>query len=265
MRLDIFCTLAVSSLLTAGCAAQTGKAGVNNPEAVMAEKNRMVITLSASGGYVPLEGAFLGGVPYLAIDPEGRVIRLMPEPEGRLDCWKVGKLSREEVAALVQKLGELGFWEWDGPALEKEIFAKQLITDLPTTCLSVCWDGREKVFCCYGLRQYRSIHHLAGLEKPVQALKLLESLPVAQPYYPPEMEILLLPAERPAGAASAAAWPLAELPPLATEGPFRGYRLGRYQGGAVRQLLDLLQPDGHISIQGKPFRAVCRPAASMAR
>ncbi len=150
-----------------------------------------VITVAAPGGYMTADAAFVVSIPYLVIQEDGRIIRLAQGPGGHWNVWKTGQLTTPSLPELLQRLEALGFWEWDSRAVEREVHATTLITDLPTTAITVRTGGREKTFACYGLRQYWQHHAIPALQQPVAALDLLEGLPAPDIYYRPRARCCL--------------------------------------------------------------------------
>ena len=220
------------------------------------------ITLSAPGGYVTPETGFVVGLPYLRIEQDGRIIRLARGPAGQ-HLWKTGVLSDPTLAELLLSLRALGFWEWDSAAMEKEIFAQDLITDLPTTVLVVRDNGETKTFACYGLRDYFEYRDVKSLENPVRALDLLEGLGTPDLYYPTQGEVLLAPADPETAATEASgAWPLPELPPQVHSGEYEGLWLGSYQGVELHQIVDVLSQNAVIEFAGAHYEGAYRPVFS---
>jgi hypothetical protein len=219
-----------------------------------------VVTVAAPGGYLSAEAAFVVAVPYIVIREDGRIVRLAQGPGGLWNVWKTGALTDPPLQELLRRLDVLGFWEWDGRALEKEIHATATITDLPTTVITVRTGDRAKTFACYGLRQYWQHHAIPGLKQPVAALDLLEGLPAPDVYYPSRGEVLLsrwddpLPRNETPGD-----WPLDSLPPRVESGPHRNSLLGAFQGEELRRIIDTLARHRLVRFEGKCYTAVYRP------
>jgi len=249
----------VLSALVLACASHNGRNPMNE-SGKSGGTSGAVITVAAPGGYVTADAAFVVSVPYLVIQEDGRIIRLAQGPGGYWNVWKTGQLTTPSLPELLQRLEALGFWEWDSRAVEREVHATTLITDLPTTAITVRAGGREKTFACYGLRQYWQHHAIPALQQPVAALDLLEGLPAPDIYYPPAGEVLLIPLDEPLPRnASPGAWPLPALPLRVSGGVHRGSLLGAYDGAEFRQIVEVLTRHSLIRFDGKYYTAAYRP------
>lgn len=150
--------------------------------AIPAKKNReMVIILKRFGGYVPEKQALLDQTPVLAIFEDGSLTKRENDPQTGKPVRKEGRLEKKELDNLLRQLKKLGFWSWDNQKIQKAIFRRNLITDLPTTTLSVSVAGQTKTVSVYGLDEYHENFAIPELENPHAAVKLLEGLMQGDP------------------------------------------------------------------------------------
>jgi len=163
---------------------------VNSQNKFEKSNKSVVITMGSYGGYVLPDYAFLDRIPNLVIFKNGYFIKRVDESENSISVWKEGYMEVEELKNLIQKINNLGFWKFNNKVIQKEISKRPLITDLPTTVITVALKGRKKVFECYGLSVYS--REIKSLEKPMKVYNLLKSLEPQQLYYPERIEIFIM-------------------------------------------------------------------------
>lgn len=152
--------------------------------------NIPVIMMGVYGGYVPPDYAFLDEIPNLVIFGSGRFIQRVDDTKSGMTVWKEGYMDVKELKNLIQKINDLGFWEWDNKIIQKEISKRPLITDLPTTIITIALKDTQKVFQCYGLSVYSE--KINFLKKPMEVYNLLCSLEPQQIYYPKKIELFIM-------------------------------------------------------------------------
>ena len=227
-----------------------------------------VITLSARGGYVPPDYAFLDEAPYLVVYGNGRFHRREDDAKTRIARWNEGEMTLQQTEELIQALGQLGSWSWDTKAIQARIGKQKLITDLPTTSLTIVLSDREKTFSCYGLQQYAENYSMPELVNPLKATQKLEGLTPTRLAQPASVDTIAVPVD----AADASQlkgvqpWPLADLAvvPSITKVNPAGHQ-STFRGDAAKQITNVLSGGLYFSINNQSYVVRYRPSAGQAK
>ena len=213
-----------------------------------------IVILKAAGGFVPEDYAFLDEFPYFVLFGDGRFIRRWDDPRQRITSWKIGTLNSQRVEQIMEQISAYGFWEWDTKAIQSEIQKADLITDLPTTSITVRLSNRQKTFFAYGLRQYLEHRQMNNLKNPALVLDLLEKLPPALPFLPDEIEILVMDADRLVTPLQVedVPWPLAVFPADEESLKTSAQRVS-INDERIGPLVEILSRNSHFRYQGKQY------------
>lgn len=224
------------------------------------ESKKVVLTLRVAGGYVPADYAFLDEAPQLVVHSDGTFIKRTDNRQTGITIWKEGRLGANRLKTLLRNITQLGFWKWDETKIQKEISKKELITDLPTTVISVLGDNERKTVSIYGLNIYFKEHALPSLKNPARIVQLLDNLTPQKINLPNKIEFFAINQKclsrepfKPVP------WPMKEFPVESADETCRDGARAEIKGPDAKVLVNVLSKNLNFEHKGNKYVIRYRP------
>ncbi len=188
-----------------GASAARSPNGIDHPTGA----DEIVVQVATGGGFVPFTSR-LAEVPELTIYGDGRIVMVGPTtlefPGAALPNLQEGRLTEDEVQELLRAAERAGLLDPEPPD-----YGEPLVTDLPTTVVTVGAGGDEHRVAVYAL-DYPDDTGLSREQRDARRrlrdfVRGIDADAVDRRYRPEAMAVLV----RPGSPATGQEWPLGDL------------------------------------------------------